>query len=62
MPVIIQHIYAKFFIIISFVIFNNENMKVGDLTNSALPIVKGYINANYKTEKSFGPMDIMTLK
>ena len=31
-PVIIQHIYAKFFIIISFVIFNNENMK--DLFNS----------------------------
>ena len=27
LPVIIQHIYAKFFIIISFVIFNNENMK-----------------------------------
>ena len=32
LPVIIQHIYAKFFIIISFVIFNNENMK--DLFNS----------------------------
>ena len=32
LPVIIQHIYAKFFIIISFVIFINENMK--DLFNS----------------------------
>ena len=32
LPVIIQHIYAKFFIIISFVIFNNENLK--DLFNS----------------------------
>ena len=32
LPVIIQHIYAKFFIIICFVIFNNENMK--DLFNS----------------------------
>ena len=27
LPVLIQHIYAKFFIIISFVIFNNENIK-----------------------------------
>ena len=27
LPVIFQHIYAKFFIIISFVIFNNENIK-----------------------------------
>lgn len=32
LPALIQHIYAKFFIIISFVIFNNENMK--DLFNS----------------------------
>ena len=27
LPALIQHIYAKFFIIISFVIFNNENIK-----------------------------------
>lgn len=43
-------------------IISNEGMKVGDLTNGALPLVKEYIDINYQTEKSFGPLDLMVPK
>lgn len=44
------------------VLIYNGSMNFGNLTIDTLPLVKKYIQENYKTDKSFGSFDAMTLK